>query len=53
MKKHIMEEAMQDMRNELFRLRGAVCKYARGQKYALNAVVMSWLIFAIVVMVKN
>ena len=28
-------------------------KYARGEKYALLAVVMSWPIFAIVVIVRN
>ena len=41
------------MRNELCQLRGAMCKYERGEKYALIAIVLSWLIFAIVVMVRN
>ena len=53
MKRDMMQEAMQDMRNELCQLRGAMCKYARREKYALIAFVMSWLIFAIVVMVRN
>ena len=41
MKKHIMEEAMKDKRNELCQLYVALCKYARGEKYAQLAVVMS------------
>ena len=53
MKRDTLQEAMQDMRNESCQLRGAMCKYARGEKYALIAFVMSWLIFAIVVMVRN
>ena len=53
MKKHIMEEAMQDMKNELCQLCDAVCKHTRWEKYAQLAVVMSSLIFAIVVMVRN
>ena len=52
-KRDILEEAMQDMRNELYQLRGSVCKYARGEKYALVAVLMSWLIFVIVAIVRN
>ena len=35
MKREVLEEAMEDMRNELYQLRGSVCKYARGEKYAL------------------
>ena len=53
MKRDILQEAMQDMRNESCRLCGAMCKYARGEKYALIAFVMSWLIFTIVVMVRS
>ena len=41
------------MRNESCQLCGAMYKYARGEKYALIAFVMSWLIFVIVVMVRN
>ena len=41
MKKHVMEEVMEDMRNELCQLQGALCKYARGEKYAQLAVVIS------------
>ena len=41
------------MRKELCRLRGAMCKYARGGKYALITFIMSWLIFVIIVMVRN
>ena len=40
MKKHIMDEVMEDMRNELCQLHGALCKYAREEKYAQLAVVM-------------
>ena len=53
MKKDILEEAMQNIRNELFQLYGAVCKYAKGEKYALLAFVTSWLIFSIVIIVRN
>ena len=53
MNKHIMEEAIKDMRNKLCQLHGALCKYARGEKYAQLVVVMSWLIFALIVMVGN
>ena len=35
MKKHIMDEAIEDMRKELCQLHGALCKYARGEKYVL------------------
>ena len=52
-KRDILQEAMEDMRNELCQLRGAMCKYEKGEKYALIAFVLSWLIFAIVVMVIN
>ena len=44
MKRDILQEAMQDMRNELCQLRGAMCKYERWEKYALIAFVMSRLI---------
>ena len=44
---------MEDKRNELYQLRGSVCKYERGEKCALVAIFMSWLIFFITVMVKN
>ena len=30
-----------------------MCKYERGEKYGLIAFVLSWLIFSIVVMVRN
>ena len=53
MKKHIMEKAMEDMRNELCQLHCALCKYVRGEKYVQLVVVISWLIFAIVVIVGN
>ena len=53
MKRDILEEVMQDMRNELYQLRGSVCKYAKGEKYALVAVFMSWLILVIVIIVRN
>ena len=53
MKRDILQEAMQDMRNESFQLCGAMCKYGRGEKYALIAFVMSWLIFATFLMVRN
>ena len=53
MKRDILQEAMEDMRNELCQLHGAMCKCERGEKYALIAFVLSWLIFAIVVMVRN
>ena len=48
MKRDMLQEAMEDMRNELCQLCGAMCKYERGEKYALIAFVLSWLIFAIV-----
>ena len=41
------------MRNELCHLRGTMCKYEKRGKYALIAFVLSWLIFSIVVMVRN
>ena len=53
LKRDILREAMEDMRNELCQLRGVMCKYKRGEKYALIAFVLSWLIFSIVVMVRN
>ena len=53
MKRDILEETMKDMRNELCQLRGSVCKYARGEKYPLLAIVISYLIFVIVIMVRN
>ena len=34
MNKHIMNEAMEDMKNELCQLHGALCKYAIGEEYA-------------------
>ena len=52
-KRDNLEEAMQDMTNELCQMRVAVFKHSRGEKYAVVAVVMSWLIFSIVVMVSN
>ena len=51
-KKDNLEETMQDMSNELCQLRDAVFKYARGEKYVAFAVVMSWLIFVIIIMVR-
>ena len=45
--------AMEDMRNELYQLRGLACKHARGEKYALVVVFMSCLIFVIVIMVRS
>ena len=53
MKGNILQQAMQDKRNELCQLHGAMCKYERGEKYAQITFVMSWLIFSIVVMVRN
>ena len=53
MKRGKLQKAMQDTRNESCQLRGAMCKYGRGEKYALIAFVMSWLIFATFVMVRN
>ena len=53
MKRDLLNEAMEDMRNELYQLCGLVCKYARGEKYPLVSVFMSWLIFVIAVMVRN
>ena len=41
MKRDILQEAMEGMRNELCQLRGAMCKYERGEKYALIAFVLS------------
>ena len=41
MKIDILQEVMQDMRNKLCQLCGAMCKYERGEKYALIAFVMS------------
>ena len=35
MKRNVLKEAMEGMRNELYHLRGSMCKYARGEKYAL------------------
>ena len=53
MKRDNLEEAIQDMRNELCHLCATVLKYARGEKFVALAVVMSWLIFAIVVIIRN
>ena len=52
-KKDNLEEAMQDMTNELCQMHAAVINHSRGGKYVVVAVVMSWLIFVIVVMVIN
>ena len=41
MKRDILQEAMEDMRNELYQLRGAMCKYERREKYGLIAFVLS------------
>ena len=41
MKRDILQEAMQYMRNESCQIHSAMCKYARGEKYALIAFVMS------------
>ena len=48
-----LEEAMQDMTNELYQMRVVVIKHSRREKSIVVAVVMSWLIFSIVVMVSN
>ena len=40
MKRDILQVAMQDISNESRQLRGALCKYARGEKYALIAFVV-------------
>ena len=48
-----MNEAMEDMKNELCQLHGALCKYAIGEKYAQLVVVVSWIMFTIVVMLEN
>ena len=52
-KRDNLGEAMQDMTNELCHMPVIVFKNSRGEKYNVIAVVMSWLIFAIVVMVRN
>ena len=52
-KRDNLEETMQDMTNELFQMHVAVFKHSRGEKYVVVAIVMSWLIFSIVVMVSN
>ena len=52
-KRDNLEEAMQDMTNELCHMRAVVINYLRREKYVVVAVVMSWLIFVIVVMVRN
>ena len=44
---------MQDMRNESCQLRGAMCKYARGEKYALIAFFYFMAYFCHCVMVIN
>ena len=41
MKRDILHEAMEDMRNELCQLHGTMCKNERGEKYALIAFVLS------------
>ena len=41
MKRDILQVAMQDISNESRQLCGALCKYARWEKYALIAFVMS------------
>ena len=53
MKRDKLEHAMQGMSNELCQLHPEVFKYAKGDKYVVLTLVMSWLIFAIVVMVRN
>ena len=53
MKEHIIEEAMDDIRNELCQLHDALCKHARGEKYAQLVVIISYLVYLIVVMVGN
>ena len=35
MKRNVLKEAMQGIRNELYQLRDSMCKYARGEKYDL------------------
>ena len=52
-KRDNLEEVMQDMTNELCQMHAALIKHSRGEKYAVVAIVMSWLIFSIVVMVRN
>ena len=47
------EEAMQDMTNVLYQIRAVVIKHSRGKKFVVIAVVMSWLIFVIVVVMVN
>ena len=48
-----MEEAMDDMRNELCQLHDSLRKYARGERYAQLVVIISCLIYLIVVRVGN
>ena len=43
----------QDMTNELCQMRAVVFKYSRGEKYDVVEVIISWIIFSIVVMVRN
>ena len=52
-KRDDLEEAMQDMTNELCQMHAVVIKHSRGEKHDVVVVVMSWLIFSIVVMVSN
>ena len=52
-KRDNLEEVMQDMINELCQMCVVVFKHSRREKYVVVAVVMSWLIFFIVVMVNN
>ena len=41
------------MTNELCRMHAAIFKYSREEKYVVVAIIMSWLIISIVVMVRN
>ena len=52
-KRDNMEEAMQDITNELCQMCVVVFKQSRGEKYVVVAVVMSWLIFVIVLIVST
>ena len=52
-KRENLDEAMQDMTNDLCQMRATVIKHSRGEKYVVVVVVMSWLIFSIVIMVSN
>ena len=52
-KRDNLEEAMQDMTNVLYQIRVVVIKHSRGKKFVVIAVVMSWLIFVIVVVMVN